>query len=426
MLCLLATLAIRFSAHSATPPRELYEYLKKPDSSYSYRVVAEDALGTTVDLTSQTWQGRPWVHQILIRQPKNVQGKGTGILFITGDGPRPGDYRNLSLFAEATGMPVAMLFSIPNQPIWDLREDGLIAYTFDKFLQTGSIDWPLLFPMTKSAIRAMDAVQAVTAKSANPINRFVVTGASKRGWTTWFVGAAKDPRVIGIAPMVYDNLNVPRQMTHQIEQWGKYSEQIQDYTERGLQQKLTSDEGRHLADIIDPFSYRSNIKVPTLIVTGSNDRYWTADASHLYWKELKQPKWARVIPNVGHDLGGGLLAVEAVGAFARSVAGQFRMPTLSAEFTRTTAGIEAKWRAGKEPVVGAWIWTATSADTDFRDDKFERHPVPYVDSGRVQSSGLVEIPSTSAVAAFLEVRFRAKGREFSLTSPTSVLLPSGK
>src|SRR5262249_30488950 len=137
-----------------------------------------------------------------------------------------------TMIAKQSGGTVAFLFGIPKQPLYGGKtEDALVVYTWQKFLETGDESWPLHFPMAKSCLKAMDAIQEF-AKSEKwePINDFLVSGASKRGWTTWLVGASKDKRVKAIAPMVIDTLNVAVQIPHQLEAFGKPSEQVDDYT----------------------------------------------------------------------------------------------------------------------------------------------------------------------------------------------------
>ena len=118
---------------------------------------------------------------------------------------------------------------MPFQPLFERREDALIAYTFDSYLKTGEEDWPLLLPMVKSATRAMDAVEEIAQRHWQiPIERFTVTGASKRGWTSWLT-AAVDSRVAGVAPMVIAMLNMPAQIDLQRTTFGDLSEEIRDY-----------------------------------------------------------------------------------------------------------------------------------------------------------------------------------------------------
>lgn len=412
MLTLLALIAM---------PTELDAYLRKPDPSYRY-AAKTTARGLEIDLTSGTWQGTVWRHKILYQPPKRLAARGTGILYITGDGPTAGDMAMLGIVAEGTGMPVAMLFKVPNQPIFDLREDDLIAHTFQRYLETGDASWPLLFPMTKAAIRAMDAVQDATKDTDNPIRRFVVCGASKRGWTTWLVGASGDRRVVGIAPMVIDNLNLAAQMPHQIATWGEYSPQIQDYTKRGLQAQLQTPRGRRLGAMIDPYSYRDRIKMPALIIRGSNDPYWTVDALDQYEKGLKMPHWTLDVPNAGHDLKGGFMAAESIGAFARSLAGGPRLPKVEWSFRRN----------GPVVAVGAFskglrydslkTWVATSDSLDFRPSAYSAVPdqEPALPGGRERSENRIVLAAGKNAAMFVEARYKVDGRAFSLSSPTYV------
>lgn len=414
-------------ALAAVPP-ELDDYLKRPDPSYRYAVAKTENGNTEIDLTSGTWQGVEWRHKILFRQPQKLAAKGTGILYITGDGPTAGDLLTLNLVAEGTGMPVAMLFKVPNQPLFgDLREDDLIAHTFERYLETGDPSWPLLFPMTRAALRAMDAVGDATKGSDNPIRRFVVCGASKRGWTTWLVGASGDRRVVGIAPMVIDNLNLAAQMPHQIATWGEYSPQIQDYTRRGLQAQLATPQGQKLAAMVDPYSYRDRIRMPALIIRGSNDPYWTVDALDQYEKGLKMRHWLLNVPNAGHDLKGGFMAAESIGAFARSLAGGPKLPeiewTFSPEYQRGGAQ-PGRWTSLELRNDGVSykelrLWVATSDTLDFRPSTYA--VVARTAPGKGAETILrAPLPEGKNCAVFAEARYATGGREYSLSSPTRV------
>ena len=295
MLCALAAC---FLAMADAIPPELDAYLKRPEPSYAWSA-KEPGLGALhLRLTSQTWRNVRWTHDIVVVDAsENSKSKDAAILYVTGGNPNAADLNEAERLSKLSNMPVALLFQIPNQPLWGMTEDDLIAHTFEQFLKTGESDWPLLLPMAKSAVKAMDALQEATTKSKHPFKRFVVIGASKRGWTTWLMGAVLDKRVIGIAPMVFDNLRLKEQLAHQLDLWGKYSEMLGDYTERGLDKIVDTPQGKKLIDIVDPWTYRERITMPKLIVNGSNDRYWSTDSLSLYWEGLQGPKYVTTVPN---------------------------------------------------------------------------------------------------------------------------------
>src|SRR5205807_4298343 len=114
---------------------------------------------------------------------------------------------------------------------------------------------PLLFPMVKSVVRAMDVVQSFSQQEWQvKVQKFVISGASKRGWTTWLTGAI-DPRVKAISPFVIDTLNMRKQNVHQREAFGAYSEEIDDYTGRGLVPMPDTPEANRLWNMVDPYFY---------------------------------------------------------------------------------------------------------------------------------------------------------------------------
>jgi PhoPQ-activated pathogenicity-related protein len=128
------------------------------------------------------------------------------------------------------------------------NEDEFVAATWVMFLQSGApgkrdATWIDLMPMTKSIVKAMDAVtewaattsvlETVVRKNAAkknvnknakenakteyvavpPLTKFIVAGASKRGWATWMT-AAVDARIVAAVPIVMDMLNFYTSISH--------------------------------------------------------------------------------------------------------------------------------------------------------------------------------------------------------------------
>jgi PhoPQ-activated pathogenicity-related protein len=130
-------------------PNEFFAYIAATEGQSQWELVRSQA-GTSgnsfeLRLRSQTWRGIPWEHKLTLIEPNNVAVDDVVLLYITGD-PNPGDALLGLSVANASGLRVAILNSVPNQPLFGLREDALIAYTFEQYLKTGEPDWPLFFP----------------------------------------------------------------------------------------------------------------------------------------------------------------------------------------------------------------------------------------------------------------------------------------
>jgi PhoPQ-activated pathogenicity-related protein len=408
----------------------LEKYVAAPDPSFAWKVEKTvDLPGqgsvSVVGLTSQTWQGIPWRHWVHVIRPEKVGRPEIGLLIISGGSVRaappsklPGEVVLLAPIASQTGTIIAVLGQVPNQPLFgNLREDGLISHTFAKFMETGDETWPCLLPMTKSAVRALDAVQALAKeKWSQELKRFVVTGASKRGWTTWLTGAV-DPRVAAIAPMVIDTLNLTEQMPLQVRSFGGYSEQIKDYTERGLTEVLTSPAGKRLVDMVDPWAYREKLSLPKLVVLGTNDRYWPVDAVKLYFPGLPGEKSIHYEPNAGHSLGLG--AVAAISAFYSQVTAGEARPKFRWEFSREGTSAKLVVTAEDAPVK-AELWTASAPTRDFRPAAWSAAPLAPAANGRFE--GKVEMPAKGFSALFAMLTYKSPlGQEYGLSTNIEVL-----
>ncbi len=411
-----------------TVAQPVFDYVNAPDEAYSWTKRSEEKIGreatlTELSLTSQLWRGIRWVHRLQIITPRQMHHPQAAMLAITGGSPNKQELRSLATVANVLAAPVVVLGDIPNQPLFNgLTEDDLIAYTFDRYLATGESDWPLLFPMTKAAVRAMDAVEEYTGQTwETPVSKFYVTGASKRGWTTWFTAVVAPQRCVGIAPMVYDNLNLSAQMAHQVKVWGGYSEMINEYTQRGLPQQLSTQSGRRLAEIVDPYTYRQRATMPKLIISGTNDHYWPLDAANLYFDTLPEPRYLLYIPNCGHGLEDTMQVVTAQVGFFAACTGQVPLPKLDWKYQ---AGRHLRLVISSDvPPQQVLLWTATSPTRDFRDAFWQQSPIHQHNNQYVAH---IRYPQAGYQAIFGEAIYDLAGNKLLLCTQVRIVGPQSQ
>ncbi|MGB2732694.1 MAG: PhoPQ-activated protein PqaA family protein [Saprospiraceae bacterium] len=378
----LISISFVFSQSTITPQSALKSYLQNGDQTYQWELKDSIELGGVKGyhllLTSQKWREYTWRHQLTVFVPGEIKYDGA-MLFISGGSNKdeqPNWSKTDGLWASLAGISnknkaiVALIKQVPNQPLYgNLTEDALISYTLHQFKQNKDYSFPLLFPMVKSAVKAMDAVQEFTKLKANVmVNNFVVTGASKRGWTTWLTAAIDDSRVKAIAPMVIDMLNMPATLNYQYETYGEYSEQIDDYVKLGIPQSAPTEEGKTINDMIDPYSYRSKLTVPKMIFIGTNDEYWTIDAIKHYYDQIPGKNLIHYVPNAGHNLGDGKQAFEALSAFFGTTIMNKEYPLATWKVVQANGNLSLEVNPVTTDLVEARLWYTTSSDRDFRNN----------------------------------------------------------
>ncbi len=406
----------------------LEDYVNAPDPSFNWKRCEQKPVKnwgtlTHLELVSQTWRQQFWSHHLMVIRPNAVRNPDIALVFVTGGSYNAPDEKDLGMFqewADRAGAIVAVLNKIPNQPLYDgRREDALIAYTFDQFMKSADPTWPLLFPMVKSAVRGMDTLeQFAAAEWGQRLSRFVVSGASKRGWTTWLTGAV-DRRVAAIAPMVIDMLNMQVQLRWSEKMYGQPSEEISDYTRLNLHLEMDEPRMVELRSYVDPYAYRARYAMPKLILLGTNDPYWTVDALRHYWADLPGPKLVYQTPNAGHDLGGGQQASAALAAFYQMVADRQPLPSLT--WTIASAAEGATIKASVSPAARRFVlWTAESKDRDFRDEKWSAQTLEATDDGQAVSARVPE-PATGYRAFLIEATLGTPtGQEYQLSTEARV------
>jgi PhoPQ-activated pathogenicity-related protein len=428
-------------AQKITPETALQSYLDNGDKTFKYELkdsyTKDDLTIYNLLLTSQKWREFTWTHQLTIIVPKENKHDGA-LLFITG-GSNKNELPNwnnkkddkliasLSAIAAANKAIVAQLRQTPNQPFFgDLTEDALISYTLHHFKKDKDYSWPLLFPMVKSAVKAMDVVQEFSKQKLNhEVKRFVVSGASKRGWTTWLTGAS-DKRVAAIAPMVIDILNMPVSLDYQIKSWGDYSVQIEDYVKLGIPQNSNTPDGSAITAMIDPYSYRAKLTMPKMIFMGTNDEYWVVDNIKNYLKDIPGDNSLHYVPNAGHDLGGGAQAMEALGAFYGATLNKIPYTVCDWKQTVDKKGVKLDIKATSNELVDVIVWSADSPDQDMRNDKWTSRSLGIKNKSKIEVTEA--FPATGFRAFYVDLKYKnPTGGTFTestrvfLTTPKAVL-----
>ena len=325
-------------------------YIESTKNEFSYDIqeviYEENWTGYHIKMISGEWLDSKkvdqveWWHYVDIIIPKQTTSS-TGIMFIDG-GEKSDDYFRLDAQsignAIKTESVIVNVSNIPFQPLNFLssqqdsfEEDDLIAFAWNKFLKQGAkqkdVEWLPRFPMTRAIVRAMDLAQEIILQNDIVVKDFVVSGASKRGWTAWTT-AAVDSRVKAVVPMVIDMLNLVPSFENHYRSYGEFSPAVQEYVNYNIQDWLGTEEFKVLMSYIEPFSFIDKFTMPKYIINAGSDEFFSTDSWRFYYDKLPGEKIIRYVPNKNHSLDGRYLTEDLVSYFYR-VINDIEIPSLS-------------------------------------------------------------------------------------------------
>lgn len=398
-------------------------YIQAEDNSFKWKVVdtqAGDGCTTfVIDMTSQTWRTpdevnrTEWQHWITVVVPDEVVST-TGFVMIGGgsngrEAPTQAEPRFVRM-AKLTGTVVAELGMIPNQPLVfhgdgeQRGEDNIIGYTWNQFIRTGDPTWLARAPMTKSVVRAMDALTEMMASEQGGkrvLDKFVVAGGSKRGWTTW-ITAAMDKRVVAIMPIVIDVLNTRESMKHHFAAYGFWAPAIGDYVRHRITQRMDDPKYDEINKLVDPLSYRDRLTMPKFILNAAGDQFFLPDSSKFYWDKLNGSKSIRYVPNTDHGMGSSDVFDSMVAFYWLIVNGK-PIPKLTWSFDDGSWAVQA---SVKPQEVRHWQATNPVA-RDFRKETLGAKYTSELLTADAQGgySAKLEAPPEGWTASFVEATF---------------------
>ena len=385
----------------------------------------------TFELRSQDWaplalvEPAEWVHEVIIYIP-DAALPGEALLVANNGINRPkpgGEVQPASDFTEEMALTIAKhtrtivitISNVPNQYLTYAddgvarREDDSVAHSWKLFLKNPE-QRPTLslhIPMMQSMIRTMDLAQR-ELKSWQ-VDRFIATGVSKRGWSSWLAALADD-RITAIAPFVIDILNMDKVLEHTWKTYGNsWPLAFGPYQREGITQQIKTAKFDKLMQIEDPFryldsAYAHRLAIPKYIVNASGDDFFVPDNARFFFNQLPGEKALRVAPNSSH-YGIGRYVENALIPFINRLRQGRGMPTVSLQSDADRA--QQRFAVTfSEPPTKVVQWTAINPlARDFRYACGVRYQPQELNMGPDRLVITLKKPVQGWAASFVEATF---------------------
>lgn len=349
--------------------------------------------------------------------PDSAREKNVLVVINNGSGtpvaPTNFNEEELSRIAIATRTVVISVSNVPNQVLsyqgvtTPLGEDNSVAYSWKLFIGDTQKyqDASLHISMVASVSQAFRVAKKELTQQN--INKFIVTGASKRGWAAWLT-ALSDPDVGAVVPFAMDLLNTQKALEHMYQSYGKnWPVAFYPYYNQCIDQQIGTDKFARLMRLEDPLTYLNTDMGDRLKINASGDDFYVPNNSHFYYGLLPGSKSLRVVPNSTHN---GILSVaeQSLITFVNRFQEKQKLPEITENVHSRGDGKKELAVNFSEKPVAILQWTAKNpAARDFRyacDIKYNSVPVSLTTGDNTLSISLTT-PDSGWQATYIEATF---------------------
>lgn len=201
------------------------------------------------------------------------------------------------VLAYSTQAVVIVVYQIPNCPIVfksdesrvPRSEDAMLAWAWRQYYERRDPHWLPRLPMMKAAMQCMKA--AADFLKLKRLEDWVVSGASKRGWTTFLLGGMKCqtcPKIKAIIPMVPIVPMLIKEVHWQYQSYGGWTFAFRDYKDAGILHLFDKPHMTEGIRLVDPINYFDQLEhIPKLVVLASDDEFMQFDWTSLWYVYIR-------------------------------------------------------------------------------------------------------------------------------------------
>jgi len=291
----------------------LMKFAREYDNAYRFDVYGEKQgegyKAYFLDFVSQSWHPEKtvppvWRHWLTLIIP-NQRVKDIGMLvltegFSTNETPMSEISPYFISLAVSSKSVVAILEGFPRDKVGiyetpakvvNLEPTEFVSWSLKQYFETYDPGWIVFCPLVKSVVRAMDAIQEFLLKNLRseiPLKEFVLCGDAPF-FVPWLVPSV-DSRVIGLVSINASAFHLEQQIKRMFMDEISFPPLFAEMDDAGILPLLETEDGENLLKVIDPYSYRTSLQIPKLVVSIGNEQgYNLVPLSEQMNSEIPEP-----------------------------------------------------------------------------------------------------------------------------------------